>query len=152
MIRITLKQSCEAYVFGIEDTKEFFPQLFLAVNFFAWLILCRPSYIKTRRGSARGGKTEGWDQVGIKCAPLNAKSLTSTPTKEPLVRGILLNLNANPGKKGGAKGDWVGIEGKHPQKLRCRLRDVSLRAGKHWRAWYRFERLPGGLAFIFFQP
>lgn len=60
--------------------------------------------------------------------------------------GILLNLNASQDeKKGGdAKEGQTGrTDGedrkKTTSKLHCRLCDVSLRVGKHWRARYRFE-------------
>lgn len=58
--------------------------------------------------------------------------------------GILLNLNANQdGKKGGdAKQGQTGKDRKKTtSKLHCRLYDVSLRVGKHWRARYRFQWL-----------
>lgn len=54
--------------------------------------------------------------------------------------GILLNLNANQDeKKGGdAKQGQTGKDRKKTtSKLHCRLYDVSLRVGKHWRARYR---------------
>lgn len=67
------------------------------------------------------GEWERKGGIGIKCAPLNAKSLTSSGDEgAPLVAvGILLNLNANQGEKregeGGREGQEPRIEGKHPQ-------------------------------------
>ena len=97
-------------------------------------------------------------EIGIKCAPLNAKSLTSSGDEgAPLVAvGILLNLNANQDEKRGRgrrrqreRRAGGSDRRKTPSKLGCRLRDISLRPGKHWRARYRFHRLSISSPFIF---